>query len=356
MGMEEANEGWPAGTGMESIMKILYVSYHNPHFLTLTEYIEGAIRSLGHDLVSYDDRRHVIPGRIRHRCPWLHRLDLDHINRGLVSLARQEKPDMVLVNDGRIVEDTLRLLRKMGICLVLWTVDAPHDFDANIKNAPLFHYVFCGGTEAQEVLGKAGIPHTRWLPFACDTRYHHPVNLSEAERLRYGRDVIFVGSYYPNRWDILRELGEFELGVWGPFWKKARGIQDDCRVHDGYLKPEEWVKIFTGCKINIMIHYQDGRTPCYQASPKLYESLACRSFVLVDRQKDVFSLFEDGRHLVGFDDVTDLKKKIRHYLNHPEERERIAENGWKEIQQKHTYRHRVEELLSIAGNRTGHDG
>jgi spore maturation protein CgeB len=347
--MEEANECGPAGTGMESMMKILYVSYHNPHFLTLTEYIEEAIRSLGHDLVSYDDRRHVIPGRIRHRFPWIHRLDLEHINAGLLRLAVQEKPDLLLVSEGwRVLPETVMKIKQLGIPLILWTVDAPVDFSHTLAIVPYYDHLFCGGTEAKELLARAGFSRARWLPFACDTGYHHRVELSNDERLRYSRDVAFVGSFYPNRWDILRELGEFDLGIWGPHWEKApHGTDGGCRIHDCYLKPAEWIKIFSGCTINVIIHYQDGRTPCYQASPKVYEALACRSFVLVDRQLDVFSLFEDDRHLVGFDDVTDLKKKIRYYLKHPEERERISDAGCKAVLEGHTYRHRISEMLSI---------
>jgi spore maturation protein CgeB len=330
-------------------MKILYVSYHNPRHLTLTEYIEGAIRSLGHDLVSYDDRRHIIPGRIRRRFPWLHRLDLEHINTGLLRLAVKVKPDLLLVSEGwRVLPETLMRIKQLGIPSILWTVDAPVDFSPTLGIAPHYDHIFCGGTEAQELLARAGFSGAHWLPFACDTGHHHPVKLTDDERLRYGSDIVFVGSFYPNRWDILRQLEEFDLGIWGPYWQKAqRSTHGRCHIHDGFLKPREWIKIFSGCKINVIIHYQDGQTPCYQASPKVYEALACRSFVLVDRQPDVFALFEDGKHLAGFDDTEDLKRKIRYFLAHPDERAKIAENGRRAVEEGHTYRHRINKMLSI---------
>ena len=46
-------------------MKILFSSFHNPHFITITEYIECAIKEMQHELINFDDRQHVIPGRIR---------------------------------------------------------------------------------------------------------------------------------------------------------------------------------------------------------------------------------------------------------------------------------------------------
>jgi len=94
------------------------------------------------------------------------------------------------------------------------------------------------------------------------------------------------------------------------------------------------------------ISYHFRNTPCYQASPKIYEVLACKSFVLVDRQWDVFRLFEDGTHLVGFDEIEDLREKINYYLRHPGEREKIAGQGYGKILEKHTYKHRIKEMLS----------
>jgi len=46
-------------------MKVLISSYHNPNFVTISEYIEEAIRALGHRLYVFNDRNHLIPGRIR---------------------------------------------------------------------------------------------------------------------------------------------------------------------------------------------------------------------------------------------------------------------------------------------------
>ena len=117
-------------------------------------------------------------------------------------------------------------------------------------------------------------------------------------------------------------------------------------INNAMLGYSEWTRIFSAAKIVIIIHYQDENTPCYQASPKIYEALACKSFVLVDRQWDVFRLFEDGTHLVGFDEIEDLREKINYYLRHPGEREKIAGQGYRKVLGKHTYKHRIKEMLS----------
>ena len=125
-------------------MKILFGGYHNPHFPTITEYIEAAIRSLGHDLFAFDDRQHIFPGRLRRRVAWMNRIDLDYINRQMLSLAERARPEVAIVSGGeRILPETLRQLRRMGSVTVLWTTDPPRHFPLLLRSAPDYDGIFC---------------------------------------------------------------------------------------------------------------------------------------------------------------------------------------------------------------------
>lgn len=320
--------------------------------MTITEYIERALSKLEHSLISFDDRTFLIPGRIRKRLGFLQNWDLKRLNSKFFSLANQSRPDFCLVAGGhRILPMTIKKLRAQGTKTVLWTIDTPIDFQPIIDAAPSYDFIFCGGTEAQELLAKAGIKKTHWLPFACDPEIHKPEDIILSENVSKSIDVVFVGSFYPNRQQILERISDFDIQVLGPGWSRLPvGSPLKKLARDAKLKPEEWRKIYGNSKIVIVIHFQDGKTPCYQASPKVYEALACRNFLLVDDQKDIRSLFEDGRHLVVFNDVGDLRKKIRYYKNRPEERKKIAEQGYKEVIQKHTYIHRTEKMIQIVGH------
>jgi spore maturation protein CgeB len=334
-------------------MKILFSGYHNPNFVTITEYMESAIKALGHDLIVFDDRRHIIPGRIRQRIRWLDQFDLQHINKKMVSLTLKAKPDIVIVTGGhRISGSTVKALRDHGIVAVLWTIDPPLNFQPIINVAPHYDYIFCQGTEAVELLNHAGIISVRWLPVACDASQQRPVELSPKEKRDYGNDVVFVGSYYPNRAELFERLTDFDLGIWGPGWEKLHSDSPLRRfLKGGPLKPELWLKIYSASKIVLAAHYRDpeGRFPVYQASPRIFEAMACGTLVISDNQRDVFSLFKDGEHLIGFDHPDDLVEKIRYYLEHPEERKEIARRGRQEVLQNHTYIHRIEKLLSVVG-------
>jgi len=247
---------------------------------------------------------------------------------------------------------TITTLRNLGIPMVLWTTDAPTEtFSHVINTAYLYDHVFCAGTEAMELLAHNQVRNTHWLPFACDPFYHQPLMLNCDEKKKMAKDVVFVGSYYPNRWQILQELGHLNIGIWGPGWDKVIDEGNRKFVKNIHLNYTEWIKIYNAAKIVIIIHYQDGHTPCHQASPKVFESLACKCFVLVDNQKDVFRMFQSGKHLVSFQNIEDLKDKIQYFLIHEEERKSIAENGYKEVIQKHTYRHRIQEILNHIGSK-----
>jgi hypothetical protein len=177
-------------------VKILFSGFHNPHYETVTEYLEGAIRTFGHVLVIYDDRRHLIPGRIRYRVPWAHRLDLSVINRRLLRLAREERPHLAIVMGGeRVLDETVQSLKAAGVTTVLWTIDAPAGNWSVSRAAPFYDHVFCQGSEAVEILERAGLAHAWWLPMGCDPSRHRAVSLSPEEKEQYGHDVVFVGSW-----------------------------------------------------------------------------------------------------------------------------------------------------------------
>lgn len=329
-------------------MKILVSGYHNPHYLTVTEYIERAIRQLGHELVVFNDRDHILPGRLRQRLPLLQTLSLTAINRRLVRLAMRARPDLILVTGGhRILRGALNTLRRHGFHLVLWTTDHPRSDDRMQTTAEFFHHVFCQGSEYVNIFRRLGI-HACWLPMACDPELHHPVAVSEEDRARYGADVAFVGSYYPWRAELLSALPGVDLGIWGPGWER---LPSDSPLHasrrGAHTPPGSWIKIYACSKVVLALHNGGaaGPYPVHQASPRVFEALGCGAFVIADSQRDVRSLFEDAKHLVVFRDAQDLRNKVSFFLSNDDARRSIAAAGRRAVLQHHTYVRRVASLL-----------
>ena len=332
-------------------MKILLSGYHNPHYLTVTEYIERAVRCLGHELIVFNDRDHFIPGRLRKRWKPLQAMSLAVINLNLVKLAVRTRPDIIIVTGGhRVTQSGLRSLIRRGFRVALWTTDSPKIGDLMRATAFDYHFIFCQGTEYVEIFRDLGITAAQWLPMACDPQIHHPVQLSNDEACRFGSDVVSVGSYYPRRAEYLAQLVGFDLAIWGPGWEEL-SADSPLRtfIRGAHTPSETWVKIYSASKIVLSVHVRDPHKQflVHQASPRIFEALACGAFVLTDRQRDVLSLFKDGEHLVAFADRADLVRKVVYFLDHADERRRIAEAGRREVLNHHTYEHRVLRLLTL---------
>jgi spore maturation protein CgeB len=334
-------------------MKILFSSNKNPYFLTFTDYIEKSFRENGCDVFFFENRDFIMPGRMNDAIPSLKKWDLKLLNKKLISMATSCKPDMFLEAGGwNILPDTLVTLKDMGIKTALWTVDPPRIFKSIIESAPYYDSVFTQGSEAYEILNQYNIKKLNWMPFACDSDLHRPVELTDDEQKKYVSDVCFVGSggdLYLQRREELKSLTDFNLGIWGPGWES---LPDESQLHKfirgGQTGPEEWVKIFSAAKVVFHSHYHDpsGKVPCHQASPRVYEALACGAFFVCDNQRDVLRLFKNGEHLIVFKSIQELREIIDYYLKHPAEAKSIAEKGRKEAVEKHTFKHRTREILS----------
>ena len=289
--------------------------------------------------------------RLRSLLPFVQQMEDARIARDLIGICARGQFDICLVVGGHTVTPaTVRRLRALCRDVILWTTDVPHpgDFKNIVAAAPEYSRILCAGTEAVEILAALPGCHPVWLPFACDPACHAPQALLPEEERLYRRDIVFCGSYYPNRRHILEVLAAYDAGIWGPLWGRLPS--------DSLLKPKAvearldfsvWTKIYAAAKIVMVVHYQDGVTPCYQASPKLFEAMACGAFVLCDDQKDARTLFRDQEHVVFFKDAADLKDKVDHYLADPAARTRIAACGQREVLEKHTYQHRMRTIISV---------
>ena len=87
----------------------------------------------------------------------------------------------------------------------------------------------------------------------------------------------------------------------------------------------------------------------WEGDYRLFEALASGAFVFVDKMKTpIKNPFINEEHLIYYDilDLEELKEKILYYLEHNEERKKIALNGNKYAKKYHMSRNRVDEILS----------
>lgn len=77
-----------------------------------------------------------------------------------------------------------------------------------------------------------------------------------------------------------------------------------------------------------------------------FDILGAGGFLLTNYQADFMDCYVPGEDFVYYETKQDLLNKIDYYLNHEDERIAIAQNGFERTKENHTYKHRIEEMLS----------
>jgi spore maturation protein CgeB len=148
-------------------------------------------------------------------------------------------------------------------------------------------------------------------------------------------------SVYRKR--IIENLDEFNLHIYGDEgWKKV--IKGNNIKFMGSLPHKDLSKLFVHSKINLNLTTVPLKTTLTR---RPFDVLACGGFVLSDYRQGIESLLEIDKEIVCFRDERELKEKLSYFLNHPEERRRIAKMGKKRVLREHTYRHRMEEMVNL---------
>lgn len=101
--------------------------------------------------------------------------------------------------------------------------------------------------------------------------------------------------------------------------------------------------VFHNSKINLNISLRSILSGIPQ---RAFDIMGSGGFLLSNYQRDFDEFFTIGEDFEYYENESDLLNKIDYYLANDSEREAIAKNGHDKIVARHTYRHRVREMLS----------
>ena len=195
---------------------------------------------------------------------------------------------------------------------VFTTAHAPRDL---AFNGSAFDTVYSFDKSAVDEYKKFGIKDVRWLPLAASPAVHRKMDVPK----KY--DVSFVGNIHPNRKPFLERL------------------QKKFNVHIERAFMDDMVRILNQSRI--VLNLGIGPTGIQQ---RVFEVLSCGSFLLTNEIPEADRLFENHTHLVYFNDEN-IEDLISYYLEHDQERENIAYEGYLEAHEKHTFHQRMHVLL-----------
>jgi spore maturation protein CgeB len=104
----------------------------------------------------------------------------------------------------------------------------------------------------------------------------------------------------------------------------------------------EMPKIFHLSKINLNLTSKPIRTGL---PLRIWDILGAGGFVLSNYQSEIPEYFEIGKDLETFSSEEELLDKIGYYLTHEQERQAIAERGYRKAKEQYSLRSKVEEML-----------
>lgn len=115
-------------------------------------------------------------------------------------------------------------------------------------------------------------------------------------------------------------------------------------VHGGVSSLIEMPKIFHLSKINLNITIK----PIQEGLPlRIFDILGCGGFCMTNYQAELTEHFEIGVDLEAYSSLEELTDKCTYYLAHEDTRKQIALNGYQKAREKHSYIHRMKEMLEM---------
>ncbi|MCH5257764.1 MAG: glycosyltransferase [Lachnospiraceae bacterium] len=144
------------------------------------------------------------------------------------------------------------------------------------------------------------------------------------------------------RIDLIKAITEnhtFDLFTHDPSFQLPN-LNNRGRV-DNY---KEMPLVFKQSRINLNISLRSIKSGIPQ---RAFDIMGSGGFLLSNYQNDFLDYFIPGEDFDMYDSKSDLLAKIDYYLLHDDERIAMAKNGHDKVAAGHTYRHRVQEMLSI---------
>jgi len=281
----------------------------------------------------------------------------DGMNKELIGAIEKLSPDITIIAKGLgITADTIKQMREIhDHYIVGWMFDCtlgPHeiyDVPDYVEFAKSLDTYYAFSQNNVENLGRIGI-NTKLLPQANYHNDYYPDVVNSIQKRKWGADIVFIGNVgglHPNRDRVLNRIYEegFDLKLYGevlfPENTEPEYVKD---CHSGYaVYGDQHNKVVACSKIVLGLDAFPDREGSW--SVRIYKVMGAGGFYLTTHTKGIEKMFVPGEHLETYKDDDELISKIVKYLTNDEEREKIAEQGRKEVEENHTQRQRLQVIV-----------
>lgn len=162
-------------------------------------------------------------------------------------------------------------------------------------------------------------------------------------------DVVFIGGFtqvHSAATQALETLAkQVRVDVWGYGIEHLAADSPLRRHYHGEAWGMEMYRIIQQAKICINRH--SAAAEQYANNMRLYETTGVGTLLITDAKENLNDLFTVDKEVVSYHATSELVKKVSYYLQHIEERERIAAAGQQRTLRDHSYQQRMIELSAI---------
>lgn len=274
--------------------------------------------------------------RAKRLLPW----DEEHRRfQRLSQVAEQFRPEVVLVvSTFTYPQEVLdRLRRQAGVRHLLgWCVEGPSWMRSPVAEAALYDSYFC--IHRHGIGPESGIGY---LPaIAYDPGHYRRLQPA----LPKCRDICFVGRLKDRRRELLGQILDYDLHLFGPGWDQC-GEAFRPRMKGAVIVGDALNRLYNESKIvlNVSAWENDGQD-C--PNLRIADVPATGSFLLSDYSDYAAELFKPGVEMEFYSSVAELRDKLDFYLANDAAREKIAQAGYARALRLETYPDKMRTLLS----------
>ncbi|RLA86905.1 MAG: hypothetical protein DRG40_01770 [Deltaproteobacteria bacterium] len=257
----------------------------------------------------------------------------------VLDLAEEIKPDFVLHLYGLYFPvDYVDKLNQKGIPTVLWVQNEEKEFNLTMGISHRYS-LFCSYTTLTLERHKALGANVMYLPIAADHTIYHPLKPPPKKDI----DVTWIGAPHRKRLELAEKLQKFFPNSFFDFSlslpaQKVNEIYNRSKVVVGiYQDCDAPFSALTGRRCTLNTERAWG-CPC-----RTFEVPAARAFQLQCYREDLPSVYDEDEVALAEED--ELVDKVTYFLENEEERQRIAEAGYKRTIKEHLYTHRMREII-----------
>jgi spore maturation protein CgeB len=208
-----------------------------------------------------------------------------------------------------------------------------------LRALPFYDYFLIWSEYLMPVLESAGCKQAYYFPFACDQDLF---SVNDVDIEKHGGDVCFVGTWDAQREDWLTKLcnrmPDLDLAIFGNLWYEYVPKNSVLRkfLKGKAVYNQNMINIFRKTKIVLnFIRIQNFGAH----NMRTMEVPASKAFLLTQRTEEQAEfLFKEGESIACFADIDELVSKIKFYLKHKEEREKITQRGFEQVQHYTMYK------------------